>query len=484
MNRDSVRPRAPRFGGQGFGFVRGRPSPLWPALVALACGASEAEPGPRSEPVLATATDLDTAPGVVEIALEAAEGNKRYSGALETPVWMYNGTIPGPLIEASTGDELVVRFTNRLPEGTTIHWHGLRLPAVMDGTLAMQNPIAPGGTFEYRFALKDAGLFWFHPHIRSDVQIEKGLYGVLRVRGADEPVADQERIVVLDDVRVLPDGTLPTYLDDDSRMLGRQGNTLLFNGEPMPELRWQAGSLQRLRLVNVANGRFFNLALPGYTWRVIGTDGGLLPAPYDVEHLLIAPGERYDVMLIVEGEPGAEVTLMNDPYERGHDTGQEPAAPVARFVVDEAPPLAGRLLPSEFPELERLPDGPADHEVVLDEGLEAGNLLFTINGATYPDVPPITLPLAAVRRLVVRNDSPMDHPFHVHGAFFQVLSSDGVSTASAALANKDTIIVPQNAELKLATRFDAPGRWMYHCHVLEHAEGGMMGELQVMEAAP
>jgi FtsP/CotA-like multicopper oxidase with cupredoxin domain len=231
--------------------------------------------------------------------------------------------------------------------------------------------------------------------------------------------------------------------------------------------------------VNVANGRFFNLSLPGYSWRVIGTDGGWLPQPYDTDHLLVSPGERYDVALIATGAPGDTATLMNDPYERGHDTGADPALPVARFLVDDEPSFVGRVLPTISRELERLPDGPVDHELILDEGLLDGVLAFTINGETYPNVPPLSVPARAIRRLAVRNASEMDHPFHLHGTFFQVLRTNDVATARETLANKDTVIVPQMSTLELVAPFDEPGRWMYHCHIFEHAEGGMMGEINV-----
>ena len=452
-------------------------------VLLAACGAEPGGTRVDAEPVLAAAEDENPDPQIVEVSLEARAALKEYTGGTATRVWTYNGTVPGPLIEANVGDELMVHFKNSLPEETTIHWHGVRVPATMDGTLAMQAPIAPGATFEYRFRLKDPGLFWFHPHIRSDVQVEKGLHGVIRVRGDEAPALgaglDEDRVIVLDDVSVSPDGTLPTYLDDASKMLGRQGNVILLNGSSLPTLRWQTGALERWRFVNVANGRFFNLTLPGYTWRVIGTDGGLLPQPYDTDHLLISPGERYDVMVIVSGALGSEVTLMDDPYDRGHETGKEAPLPVARFAVADAPPLTGRRLPSRFGDIERLPAASEESDIELDEGIRDGELVFTMNGATYPDVPLVAIPAGSVHRFNVRNASEMDHPFHIHGTFFQVTATNGVSTATDALANKDTIIVPRLATLELVARFDEPGRWMYHCHIFEHAEGGMMGEIDV-----
>ncbi len=448
------------------------------SIVACSSRTPEAPP-PDPWHVLTPATDENPAAGIVEVRLEATVATKAYPGARAVPVWSYNGVVPGPLIDANVGDKVIVHFKNSLPEETTIHWHGVRVPAAMDGTPATQAPVPPGGTFDYSFTLKDAGLFWFHPHVRSDVQVHKGLYGIIRVRGVSEPQADQEGIVVLDDVTVLPDGTLAEYLDDDSKMLGRQGKTLLVNGLAAPTFVTRVGALVRLRIVNVANGRFFNLALPRSKWRVIGTDGGFLPKPYDADHLLVAPGERYDVMLIASGAPGSTSTLTDDPYERGHGTGKDPPLPVATLRISDEPPLSGLTLPGAFTDIERLPDGAVDDPITLDEGIQNGNLVFTINGAVYPNVPMLDIPLNAVRRLQVENKSEMDHPFHIHGIFFQLLEKAGAPVAADALANKDTIIVPAKTTLKLVARFDAPGTWMYHCHILEHAEGGMMGEIRV-----
>lgn len=451
------------------------------ALVCIGCGSSASEMGPAEleVPTLLRAPNESVQSKQLEVSLDAREAKKSYVSGQATSVWTYNGVVPGPLLDAEQGDELVVHFRNDLPEETTIHWHGVRVPAVMDGTPRMQDPVPLGGTFEYRFSLNDPGLFWFHPHIRSDEQVEKGLYGVIRVKGRDEPESDRESILVLDDVNVLPDGSLSTYLDDDSKMLGRQGKTLLVNGVTAPVFHWRAGSLERFRIVNVANGRFFNLSLPGYSWRVIGTDDGFVPEPYDVEKLLVSPGERYDVMLLAHGEPGTRVTLTNEPYDRGHDTGKEEPMPVADFIVTNESPLSGRELPSAVRNFERLEDGPIDHKLVLNEGLRDGELVFTINDATFPDVPSIDIAAGSMQRFEVRNDSQMDHPFHLHGTFFQILATNGVATPRNRLANKDTVIVPQMSALKLAARFDEPGGWMYHCHILEHAEGGMMGEIDV-----
>lgn len=448
--------------------------------IATACSSNDDAPAVAPDPLaLAVPEDLNPDPNVLEIDLEAREATKSYGSSAPTPVWTFGGSIPGPLLDAKVGDRIIVRFKNSLPEPTTIHWHGIRLPAAMDGTLAMQQPIPPGGSFRYEFTLKDAGLFWYHPHIRSDIQVQKGLYGAIRVRGAAEPTSDSERILVLDDVRLKPDGTLSEYLDDTSKMMGREGNTLLVNGVANATVPLRAGAATRLRIVNVANGRFFNLRLPGHVWRVIGTDGGLLPKPYDTERLLVSPGERYDVMLLPTGAPGTEIELLSDPYERGHESGASTALKVARVLLSSDAALTGRRLPDRFGDIEPFPAASKTVPITLNEATRNGELVFTINDAVYPDVPKVMVERGGGRLLEVKNASEMDHPFHLHGFFFQVLEKNGAPVPLETTGNKDTIIIPAETTLKLLTRFDEPGMWMYHCHILEHAEGGMMGEVHV-----
>src|SRR5918995_639608 len=169
--------------------------------------------------------------------------------------WAYNGVTPGPTIEARQGDTLVVRLTTRLGEPTTIHWHGLRLPAPMDGTQDVQKAVAPGDTFEYRFPLPDAGTFWYHPHMNETVQLERGLYGVLVVRGDDEPRVDGDRVLVFDDVKVDRAGKIAAPGRVMERHNGRQGNLLLLNGRVDRKLEMAAGQIERWRLVNVSSAR-------------------------------------------------------------------------------------------------------------------------------------------------------------------------------------------------------------------------------------
>lgn len=233
-------------GGEHEGNGHGDHAMLPPALEMIEVAPHE---GALELPVLA---DEDPAEGVVEVTLVARPGEVELLSGVAAEVWTYNGTLPGPTIEAQVGDELVVHFTNELPEATTIHWHGVRVPATMDGTTAMAQPIEPGESFEYRFRLEDSGTFWFHPHVRSDVQVEKGLYGVLVVRDPSEPALPvvSDEMLVLDDVRVDPaTGALDEQVDERAQMMGREGNLVLVNGKPanLEPRRSSIGSVLRAR---------------------------------------------------------------------------------------------------------------------------------------------------------------------------------------------------------------------------------------------
>ena len=249
----------------------------------------------------AAAPDLDPSPAVVEVALEAKLAQVEIAPGRTLSLWTYNGQLPGPRIEAKVGDTVRVRFKNSLPEATTIHWHGLRVPARMDGSPSVQSPIAAGAEFTYEFVVPDAGTFWYHPHVRTDEQVERGLYGAFVVRGPEEPKTTTEQTVVLDDVLVDEDWQLRDFeLDSMQAMVGRQGNVILANGWAHPIARAPRGGLHRFRFINAANARYFRLALPGHRLIQIGTDGGFVTTPQEVDDLLLVPGERADVLVVAD----------------------------------------------------------------------------------------------------------------------------------------------------------------------------------------
>ena len=233
---------------------------------------------------------------IIEYNLEASECNWEVAPGRTVRGWGYNGQVPGPVLEANAGDTLVVRLTNHLTQATTIHWHGLRVPAAMDGTEVAQKPVQPGETFEYRFTLPDAGTFWYHPHANDTVQLERGLYGALIVRDPNDGViADAEKILVLDDVKLDRSGEIAPFGGVVERHNRREGDVRLVNGKQEPMITLRAGQVERWRIIDASSARYIRLSLGGHPFTILGTDGGLLDQPYVATEFLLTPGKRIDI---------------------------------------------------------------------------------------------------------------------------------------------------------------------------------------------
>src|ERR671932_1535929 len=230
----------------------------------------------------------------VAVKLAAREVDWEYAPGRSVAGNTFNGQVPGPAIEAEVGAPLVVELTNELSEPTTIHWHGLRVPADMDGTESVQRAVEAGERFEYRFVVPDAGTYWYHSHVNETEQLERGLYGALGVRDSDEPTLDRERVLLLDDLKLGADGDLAPFGDHHELHEGREGDVRLVNGRQEPELEMAAGQVERWRIVNTANTRYVRLSIGGRPFSILGTDGGLLPEPLPVRETLVTPGERVD----------------------------------------------------------------------------------------------------------------------------------------------------------------------------------------------
>ena len=442
----------------------------------------------------ASAKDTDPTDNVVEVELEAKPTAIELASGHLVDMWTYNGVLPGPTIEANVGDTVRVHLMNSLPESTTIHWHGLRVPAAMDGAPSVQREIAPGETFTYEFVVPDAGTFWYHPHVRSDVQIERGLYGPIVVHGADEPKVDGDRVVVLDDVLLDDTWQIAEGTSMMEAMNGREGNLLLANGRANPTLSVPAGSLQRFRFINTANARFFRLALPEHTLVQIGADGALFEAAIDAKDVLVVPGQRVDLLVAFAADETATVAWQTLPYVRGHGSNGGPSHDVFQLSMQSA--LAESApMPKQLADVAALPAATVTRELELEEQMMSGGMhggihggtsssqmgpSFSFNGQTFPDITPLEAKLGSVEEWKLVNATMMDHPFHLHGFRFQVVQ--GAGSEPTRRAWRDTINVPANATMRIRMRLDDhPGTWMFHCHILEHAERGMMGELLVTE---
>jgi FtsP/CotA-like multicopper oxidase with cupredoxin domain len=415
--------------------------------------------------------------GVVRYSLEASEVEWEIAPGRIVRGYGFNGQVPGPVLEAKQGVPLEVEFTNRLPEPTVIHWHGLRIPAAMDGTEVVQRPIQPGETFTYRFTPPDAGTFWYHPHFNETEQLEKGLYGALIVRAADELTLDDEKVLVFDDLRVDKSGQIAKFGGLMDRHNGREGNVRLINGTSEPELTIAAGQIERWRIVNASSARYVRLSLGGLPFQIIGTDGGLIEAPVTVTEVLLPAADRVELAVGPFEEEGAVFSIEDLPYYRM--AGKKGVERFGTIRVAPRKPSAARV-PARLREIAPLVTGGASVTRTVKLGFKMSlrrGLDFVVNGERHHHDQPVKVGELQVWDIV--NATRMDHPFHLHGFFFQVLEINGKKPAWRSL--EDVINVPPQATVRIAWHpDDRPGSLMYHCHILEHHAAGMMAHFDVV----
>jgi FtsP/CotA-like multicopper oxidase with cupredoxin domain len=318
-----------------------------------------------------------------------------------------------------------------------------------------------------------------HAHANETRQMERGLYGALIVHDENEPQLDTERVLVLDDLTLNKGGQIARFGGFEQRHDGRQGDALLINGRTGTVLDMAAGHVERWRVVNAASARYVRLSIGGAQFQVIGSDGGLLPAAQDATEVLLTPGERADLAVgpFAEGESLAIESLA---YVRGAGwPGKEDAARFGTVRVGPAAPSCARI-PFPLRLIEPLVKGPVapNRTVVLSSKLnKRRGVDFTIEGERNHMADPVKVGELQVWDIV--NETHMEHPFHLHGFFFQVLSDGGSEPES--LAWKDTVNIRGESTVRIAWMpDDRPGRWMYHCHILEHHAAGMMATFDVV----
>jgi len=413
----------------------------------------------------------------MRIELEARPTEWKYAGQRSIEGWGYNGTVPGPVIEAKQGVQIEIVFKNSLPEPTLIHWHGLRVPAPMDGTQGVQRPVQPGETFTYRFTPPDAGTFWYHPHVNETHQLESGLYGAFIVRGDNEPVVDGEKILIFDDLKLDKNGKLAKFGGMIERHDGREGDIRMINGQQEPELTIAAGQIERWRILNASSARYVRLSIGGLPFRIIGTDGGLIEAPVEATEVLLPAADRVEI-LVGPFKEGQVFSIESLKYNRMtmKKRGSERFATVK---VGPAKPSVASI-PARLRTIEPLVAGPVqpNRTVNFSVGISLRNITeFLVNGETHHHDEKVKAGELQVWDIV--NKSMMDHPFHLHGFFFQVLAVNG--EAPQWRSWEDVVNLPPRSTVRIAWMpDDRPGKWMYHCHILEHHEAGMMGHFEVV----
>lgn len=423
------------------------------------------------------ARDENPDEGIVEVTIEAKVARVPTLEGKTSELWTYNGTVPGPTIRAKKGDRVIVHFKNALPEATTTHWHGLRVPNAMDGTPETQPPIEPGTSFDYDFRVPDGGTFWYHPHVRSSLQVGYGLYGAFVIDEGKPTVTAPDLTMVFSDMSVADDGTLRPGDEQGSlgNFFGREGNLLLVNGKRLGRLAARPGAPQRWRLINASRARFLKLRLDGFRVFALGSDGGLASSAkeLDGESPLVSTGERAELLVIPTGKSGERVKVAWVSHDRFRTGAPVVAKPILEVSL-EGEAYGGKAEPQ---------GALATRDDLSLEG--AGSQLFRftdvggklgINGKTAPDMEMLTSRVNTVEIWSVQNATAQDHPFHLHGFFFQVLDDNGLVPKRREW--KDTLNVAPNTTVRLAVPFDGrKGHWMVHCHILDHAEGGMMAML-------
>ncbi|MBX7115779.1 MAG: multicopper oxidase family protein [Myxococcaceae bacterium] len=440
-------------------------------------------PGWDAQIAAPAAVDVDPSEGTVEVHLEAKLAQLELRPGVTTTVWTYNGQVPGPVIRAKKGQRLRVVLTNHLPEPTTIHWHGVRVPASMDGTPSAQAPVMPGETFTYSFMLLDAGTYWYHPHISSPGQVGAGLYGALIIEDPGERFFGDELVLVLSDISLEDDGSLsaPDAGGWFGDYFGREGDVKLVNGRVRPVVQGRVRQPQRWRMINASRSRVYKLQLPGVSWVRIAGDGGLIDRPQTGSFVLLSPGERAEIMLSPGGEEGARIDVLSldaDRFHTGTPMPPEPLFTLALTAPSPKEPLPLITEPLRTVEAIDTTQAPTRTIELMEKSLDGVGVLG-INGKTTSESEPFDVKVNDTEVWELTNTTPYDHPFHLHGFFFQVLDSDGVPPAAREW--KDTIIVGPKKHIRVAIHFDdRPGMWMFHCHILDHADLGMMAMFHVL----
>jgi FtsP/CotA-like multicopper oxidase with cupredoxin domain len=439
---------------------------------------------------LAEASDRNPDPDVVELDITAKLADVRI-GATVVKAWTYNGGIPGPFIRAKVGDRLIVHFTNELAEPTTIHWHGVRVPIQMDGVPGIsQAEVKAGERFTYDFVLKDAGLYWYHPHVMSAAQVGYGLYGALLIEDAGDGVGVADALtLVLSDIGFDSRGVLEPADSGGSAgtVFGREGATVLVNGKSNPRLLARAGAPQRWRIVNTAKSRYFLLDLDGQPFTVVGSDGGLQETAQPKEQLLVTPGERFDVIVAPTGAPGSELVLRSMLYNRGYGSVEfrsvETLMTIAFSAEAALPKPTTRVAPRTVTPPPLSGATPVELTFTLPPVDAKGHSEFRVNGVPFWKATPFRSALGETQLWVMKNDTQWDHPFHLHGFFFMPV--DEKLLPLHPMVWKDTINVPMKTTVRFLVTFDErPGTWMFHCHILDHAESGLMGSVHVGDGEP
>jgi len=485
-------------------------------LVGAGCRIQSPATGPTA-PAGSNPPVVETG-AVREFTLTAAPTDWELRPGLITDAYAYDGQVPGTEIRVTRGDRVKVTLINKLDEPTTIHWHGIRVPADMDGVpMVSQEPVPPGGSFIYEFVVPDAGTFFYHSHVNTDDQVDRGLYGAFIVEPSGDAVPDA--VIALDDwlldasgkrldtahtlaeteadnlldsvseavrpstttAHMMPDGTMMGGMAHqgmmhhayDPNMNGRYGGTLTANGktgDAVAPIAVPEGGARLLRLINASSAMTHELkADDGRLLEIVAVDGTTLGTPVRTGTLTLPPAKRFDVLLRdADGEPWALLEKR--------DAGSLRIPVVVSGQAEPMPPLSSDApVPPDL--LRRAPD--AVIAVGTDRMMDPTT--WTVNGTPFdmehPGAPIATFARGTWVKVRFTNGTPMSHQMHLHGMFMTVIARDGKAPSQSY--RQDVVVVRPNETVDVAVLADNPGDWVLHCHNLEHEEHGLMTKFRV-----
>jgi FtsP/CotA-like multicopper oxidase with cupredoxin domain len=455
-----------------------------------------------SPPVTVSGGELNQPPeersadGRLQVRLEAAPGQIPLAGR-QAAALGYNGGIPGPTLRIRAGDVLKIELVNSLVQATNLHVHGLHVSPEGNGDNVFVS-VEPGSSFDYEYKLPEdhpPGVYWYHPHHHGTVadQIFAGLFGLIIVEDPDPIEASVERVLVVSDTTLDGAGNI-VAVPAMGRMMGREGELVLVNGQSNPQLRARPGERERWRIVNACVARYLRLRLDGQQLQLLGMDSGRFQKPEKVEELLLMPGNRADLLVTTatgdsilrafRQNRGSLPGMMGQGFGAGSPADQAEGTALATLRVsgESAAP------PTTVPAYQGLGDlrsavVAARRQVVLAAGIgmggDAGMMRFTLNGREFNEArTDTTVAGGNVEEWTLTNTSPMDHPFHLHVWPMQIIEEMGQSIQTAVW--RDVVNVPANGRVKVRVAFtDFRGRSAYHCHILDHEDLGMMGVIEV-----
>ena len=430
---------------------------------------------------------------IINYKLSAEKSNFNFDKNFTSDLWLYNHENPGPLLKANKGDILKVNFTNNLDEPTSIHWHGIKNINKMDGVPYLtQDPVQPGETFSYEFPVNQSGTYWYHAHFESWKQVAKGLYGPLVVNDKTDNLIEDDIVILADDWRLnkkyqIDEKSFGSLMDWSHA--GRVGNWLTMNGKKSPQYSIRANSLARLRFINASNARILKFGSSLKNNNIIAVDG-VTVKPMLVKDFTLAPGQRIDLLI------NTVDLLKVDFFEISHTKQLKAFTLNVTKANNKTKDIANINFKSNWilPKLDN-----AKTISIRMQGGAMGNLSkANLDGvekdfrtlatedkklwAFNKDIGSYEYLLAKVKLnqvviLDVWNDTRWPHSMHLHGNHFFVKSKEFKDNSD--YISRDTYLMQAGEKAKLIFLADNPGKWLFHCHMLEHAASGMISYIDV-----